>query len=203
MLLQKQYRPNSVVYCTLRIHNSRDYEGAPNQSQQTDKLAAVSEPGLCPEPRSAAIAAVAGVRCIYMKNNIDLWGVFHDGSVVEVAGSLPSVRMEIEIEYLRNMFPVKGKAFIATLVGCELIEFYDWDSDTVIHDISVISSKEPEILNVKEVDGAAHITCATGVLKLKYRDIQFMLDTGESVTYEELDGACSKYWEDWQSRANI
>ena len=37
-----------------------------------------------------------------MRENIDIIGIFHDGSVVEINGSLPNISIRIEIEYLRK-----------------------------------------------------------------------------------------------------
>ncbi len=65
-----------------------------------------------------------------MRENVDILGVFHDGSIVEVIGALPKISFRIEIEYLRNMFPSEGDSFFANVSGCESIEFYNWEEET-------------------------------------------------------------------------
>jgi hypothetical protein len=64
-----------------------------------------------------------------MKENIAIWKVFHDGSIVEIQGAFPNIALRIEIEYLRNMFPSKGHSFWANVTGCQSMEFYNWKSE--------------------------------------------------------------------------
>jgi hypothetical protein len=137
-----------------------------------------------------------------MRENIDILGVFHDGSIVEVRGSLPKISFRIEIEYLRNMFPSKGGSFLAYVSGCESIEFYNWENESRTKELLEIQSEEPEILSIEQQGETAHIICSTGELDLLYKDIEFQLDTGEPLTYKELADACNRYWDDWESRKN-
>lgn len=135
-----------------------------------------------------------------MRENVDILGVFHDGSIVEVSGALPKISFRIEIEYLRNMFPSEGDSFVASVSGCESIEFLNWEEETRTNDLKEIQSEEPEILSIEQKGDIAHIICSTGELDILYKDIEFQLDSGESVTYKELADACNKYWDDWESR---
>ena len=135
-----------------------------------------------------------------MRENIDILGVFHDGSIVEIVGELPNISLRIEIEYLRNMFSPQGSSFMAQVSGCEHLEFYHWENDSRINVPSEIQEIETEILSVKQRGDVAHLMCTTGELEILYKDIVFQLDSGESVTYKALDEASNKYWDDWQSR---
>ncbi len=135
-----------------------------------------------------------------MRENVDILGVFHDGSIVDIGGALPRISFRIEIEYLRNMFPSRGDSFLAQLSGCESIEFYNWENETRTKDLAEIQSEKPEILSIEQKGDIAHIMCSTGELDVLYKDIEFHLDSGESVTYKELADACNKYWDDWESR---
>lgn len=137
-----------------------------------------------------------------MRENIDILGVFHDGSIVEILGALPKISFRIEIEYLRNMFPSKGDSFLAHVSGCESIEFHNWENETRTKELAEIQKEEPEILRIEQRGDAAHIICSTGELDIHYKDIEFQLDSGEPVTYKELEDACNKYWNDWESRNN-
>lgn len=139
---------------------------------------------------------------IMMRNNIDILGVFHDGSIVEINGVLPNIALRIEIEYLRNMFSVSGNSFLAHISGCEFIEFYHWESETRTQNVKEIELAEPEILSIKQQDDIAHIICSTGELTLLYTNIKFELDTGQSVTYKQLKEACNQYWDDWEKSKN-
>jgi len=137
-----------------------------------------------------------------MRENVDILGIFHDGSIVEILGAQPKISLRIEIEYLRNMFPSKGDSFLAHVSECESIEFYNWENETRTKDLAKIQKEEPEILSIEQQGDIAHIICSTGELDVLYKNIEFQLDTGEPVTYQELADACNKYWDDWESRKN-
>lgn len=137
-----------------------------------------------------------------MRENVDILGVFHDGSIVEILGAPPRISFRIEIKYLRNMFPSKGNSFLAHLSGCESIEFYNWENETRTSELAEIQKEEPEILSIEQLGDIAHIICSTGELDILYKSIEFQLDSGELVTFQELADACNKYWDDWESRKN-
>jgi len=137
-----------------------------------------------------------------MRENVDILGVFHDGSIVEILGTPPRISFRIEIEYLRNMFPSKGNSFIAHLSECESIEFYNWEDETRTSELSEIQKAAPEILSIEQLGEITHIKCSTGELDVLYKSIEFQLDSGEPVTFQELADACSKYWDDRESRNN-
>ena len=86
------------------------------------------------------------------------------------------------------------------LSGCESIEFYNWETRARTKDLEEIQSEQAEILSIEQQGDIAHILCSTGELNVLYKDIEFQLDSGESVTYKELIDACNKYWDDWGSR---
>ncbi len=137
-----------------------------------------------------------------MRENIDILGVFHDGSIVEITGSLPDISFRIEIGYLRSMFLSKGDSFIAHASGCESIDFYNWENGLLTKSLVEIEKAEPEILSIEQKGEMAHILCSTGELDILYKDITFQLDSGESVTFKELEDACNRYWDDWERRKN-
>ncbi|WP_185234966.1 hypothetical protein [Teredinibacter franksiae] len=135
-----------------------------------------------------------------MRENVDILGVFHDGSIVEILGALPKISFRIEIEYLRNMFPSKGDSFLAHVSECESIVFYNWENETRTNELAEIQKEEPEILSIEQQDDTAHIICSTGELDVLYKKIEFQLDSGAPVTFQELTEACNNYWDDWESR---
>lgn len=135
-----------------------------------------------------------------MRENIDILGVFHDGTVVEVRGVLPELTLRIEIEYLRRMFSLEGNSFLVKVKGCESIEYWDWDADTRTCDLSEIESAEPEVLYVEQRGETAYLSCVNGELEIVYKELQVQLDTGASVSFEDLGAACDRYWNDPLSR---
>jgi hypothetical protein len=135
-----------------------------------------------------------------MKENIDIWGVFHDGSIVEIQGTLPNIAIRIEMEYLRNIFPCKGNSFWANINGCQWIEFLNWKSEIRTSNLKEIEEEELEILNVQQTGEEAQIITSSGELKMLYGNLTFKLDTNISLSYQELKVASSKYWNEGDNR---
>lgn len=126
----------------------------------------------------------------------DFWRFFHDGVIDRISGSVPgNVVVEIEIEYLRQMFEGDGNSFNVNLTVCTKIEYSVYDG-APISDMQEIVSNEPEILYVNETEPEVILDCAIGRLVLNYADARVSLDSGQQVTYEELEQATKKYWSD-------
>ena len=136
-----------------------------------------------------------------MRKNIDILGVFHDGSIVEIMGSLPELTFRVEIEYLRNMFPSDGDSFLLQFSGCKHIEFLDWETEIRTKDLKEIQDKDLEILSVEQREDIAHIICSTGELDILYKDVGFKIDSGEEISDQELMDAGTKYWDDWSKKS--
>lgn len=128
------------------------------------------------------------------------WGIFHDGHIEKIEGRIPGdVRLHVSVLYLRQMFPGNGRGFVVRLQGCTLCEYQEYDEEP-IQDLQGIERKEPELLYVQSTVPVT-IDCAMGTLRLDYQAASITLDTGEPVTDGELEAACKRYWEDWESRA--
>jgi hypothetical protein len=130
----------------------------------------------------------------------DFWGIFHDGTITRIRGSVPGdVILHIEIEYLRKMFNGEGAGFDVHLSGCTKLEYAAYDEEPT-SDIRAIEEREPEILYVNETEPDTVLDCAIGLFTISYVDAQVFLCSGEPVTYEELGRAAKKYWDDWGKR---
>lgn len=129
----------------------------------------------------------------------DIWGVFHDGVVSRVTGTVPgSVRLEIEIEYLRNMFEEPGNRFVVQLSDCSRLAFTEYGKAPT-EDLDEIQNSEPEILYVLS-ETPLTLDCATGALEVEYSEMTISLESGRLVSYDSLASASEKYWNDWSSR---
>lgn len=129
-----------------------------------------------------------------MNKNIDILGVFHDGTIVESKRKNSTISFRIDIEYLREMFNDKGSSIWVHLDGCDKIEFQLYGSNDLIIDPYEIAKAEPEILYVNEQEDIASVECAEGILRLSYKKIGFTLDSGEDISIEQLGKASEKYW---------
>jgi hypothetical protein len=130
----------------------------------------------------------------------DTWAAFHDGSVTRIEGTLPgTLRLRIEIQYLREMFPTPGDAFAVTLTGCTRFSFAEYDQPP-IEDLARIAALEPEILYVGGLDPLT-LDCNDGTLALEYATMRVSLEDGQPVAYQELKVAWDKYWDAFEARA--
>lgn len=132
-----------------------------------------------------------------MKN--DIWGVFHDGYIKRIEGCVPGdVRLEIEIPYLRAMFKEPGERFVVELRACRQLQYTESGRGT-ISDLSVIESLSPEILYVNSEEPVV-IDCVMGTLELQYLGLEIKLPSGVSLSYDDLEEASSRYWQEWQEK---
>ena len=81
----------------------------------------------------------------------DIWNVLHDGSILEVSGTVPGdVQMAVWIEYLRNRFPDPGERIIVTLHGCSALSYKPFEEDETITVPDAIGKAQPELLRAKD-----------------------------------------------------
>ncbi|WP_130414395.1 hypothetical protein [Fluviicoccus keumensis] len=125
--------------------------------------------------------------------NSDIWGVFHDGAISRIWGSIhKTVNLEIDISYLRNMFSEPGDSFLITLVNCSLFKYTEFGSLPTF-DLQEIAQLSPEILYVTNEDPLV-ISCVNGTMELIYESILIALSPGINVSYEDLTDANTRYW---------
>jgi hypothetical protein len=125
--------------------------------------------------------------------NRDIWGVFHDGVVKLIEGTVPgTLRLEIEIGYLRGMFPEPGDRFFVNLLGCSKFIYTGFD-ERPTENTSYIQDKEPEILYVTSEEPLV-LDCAMGTLEIEYDEMTVTLESGQAITYEALASASHEYW---------
>ncbi len=135
-----------------------------------------------------------------MTEKYDIWNLFHDGQIADIAGDMPEIRLRIEISYLRDMFSGMGDSFWISLHGCRVFQFVDWDNGRLLP-ASKIIAMETEILSMVMKGNQASIICLGGILALEYREISYQLDTGKFITLGEVEYACNRYWNQWEKRA--
>jgi hypothetical protein len=133
--------------------------------------------------------------------NPDTWEVFHDGIISKIEGSMPGdLSIHIEITYLREMFPGEGKGFIVTLKNCSSFEYEEYlvegRVEIPIKDMVIIAQKKPILLYVDCTDPVV-IDCAIGTLRIEYMTAESSLDSGESVSDEQLIEASKSYWKNF------
>jgi hypothetical protein len=131
--------------------------------------------------------------------NADFWNVLHDGRIVRVCGAVPGeVQLAIDIGYLRERFAAPGDCILVTLHDCTAFSYEHWDSDAVSTDFASILSVEPAILSADE---PGTVFCNSGTLRVHASGFSLALDSGCSITLDELLAVAEAYWTEWSERA--
>lgn len=137
----------------------------------------------------------------------------HDGSIVKANGSVPgTVKLDVDIQYLRERFKDPGGMIHLTLVGCTRFAYRDYEDKELnkdfITDLSAIAAIELQILSAEMLGGLANITCHRahgqgGELEVEAADVTLALDGGRIITLEELIQVANGYWEDFRARCKV
>jgi hypothetical protein len=132
-----------------------------------------------------------------------IWEVLHDGSIVTASGTVPGkVLLDVSIDYLRERFSDSGKTIRLTLIGCTRFAYRDFNAgEEFVTDLSAIAAMEPEVLNAETRDGLSIIDCAGGILEVAAADALIALDSGRSITLQELLDVSEAYWTEWKDKA--
>ena len=134
----------------------------------------------------------------------DEWGALEGGIIFEIDGTVPgNIRLFIELESLRGMFPNKGHGFVVHLEKCSSVVYTAHNGSPVTHlrsleskelEISCLSLVNPVELSCQEASGAQ------GDLILDYESAYAFLDTGASLLENDLHIAYKKCWDAEASR---
>jgi hypothetical protein len=127
-----------------------------------------------------------------------IWNVFHDGDITIMQREASDVVMFVCIPYLRRRIHPLGDSFRLRLGGFRSMRFENdiGDSST---ELSYVEGYE--ILSTESHAMPAKINLAEGALTLDFECLEISLDTGQSISYEEVCRACEDYWDDWEKKA--
>jgi hypothetical protein len=137
--------------------------------------------------------------------NPAIWNILHDGSIERASGDVPgTVHLEIDIQYIRERFPDKGRLIILMLLECTKFDFFNYE-DNVPQGIGALANICPEILSAREREGYTEVTCAVserygGILRVAAGDFSLALDSGRPITLNEIDSVTKAYWDDFRKR---
>jgi hypothetical protein len=130
----------------------------------------------------------------------DIWAVFHDGVLKNIEGTVPgTLRLQIEIEYLREMFDEPGISFAVELNNCTKFKYSEYEEQPT-ENIARVQEREPEVLYVLS-EHPLVLDCVMGTLELEYDAMRVTLPSGGEVSYGSLESASEKYWSEWNARA--
>jgi hypothetical protein len=132
----------------------------------------------------------------------DIWNVLHDGTIVGATGAVPGdVQLSISIDYLLRRFPGNGQHLILTLHDCTDFAYEPDDPKGRLTNLEAISAAEPEILKAENWKDANKVYCVSGTLHVFTRAFSLALDSGRTITLQELIDVSQAYWTEWSERA--
>ncbi len=130
-----------------------------------------------------------------------IWNMLHDGGITAIQGSVPgAIRFDVAIDYLRERFPDPGDTIQVTLSGCTRFAYRDFENAEFTTDLSAIAAMEPELLSAKMRGNVCEVVCAEGILEVVAIDGSLALDSGRSITLEELNDVSKAYWTEFSQR---
>src|SRR5947209_16962422 len=129
----------------------------------------------------------------------DIWNVLHDGEITIMhRESADVVVMFVSIPYVRRRIQPLGDSLRLRLGGFRGMAFsYDIDQKTFT-ELDYIEGFE--ILNSLSDTMPAMIQLAEGKLMLDFHSLDITLDSGQSVTYEQVRRVAQDYWDEFAAR---
>jgi hypothetical protein len=127
-----------------------------------------------------------------------IWNAPHDGEITVVAREEPdSVIIFVNIPYVRRRIAPLGDSIRLRLRGFRTASWSNDIGDTYseLEDLEGL-----EILEAQSDSMPAKIQCAQGTLTLDYDSLDVSLDTGDSVSPEEVYRAYEAYWNEWSAK---
>jgi hypothetical protein len=135
--------------------------------------------------------------------NADIWNLLHDGTIARAVGTVPGdVQLSISINYLRCRFPDVGEYVVLTLHECTCLAYDPDDPPGSLTDLQAIATAKPEILKAEDWTDPNKVYCVSGTLRVFASAFSLGLDTGRSITFEELAGVSEAYWREFGERSS-
>ena len=150
----------------------------------------------------ASRPATTTLEDLYRTMNAEIWNLLHDGSILEISGSIPgNVHLAVRIDYLRDRFPDPGHRIVLTLHGCTSFSYQPLessasfaDSAVPLTDLSAIAAAKPEIRHAKDWTHAHLVECGDGDLEAIAEGFSLALDNGRPISFEDLCAVAESYW---------
>ena len=133
----------------------------------------------------------------------------HDGSIVGIAGQVPgTVRVEVDIGYLRKRFPDAGKTIVVTLDGCTRFAYRPYEikkglppNEKFITDFDAIVALKPLISDAEMKGNVVIVAGSYGMFEAAALGGSLSLDSGRAITLDELIAVAEAYWAEFRERS--
>jgi len=147
---------------------------------------------------------------------IDIFNIFHDGTIERSVMDGETWRFEVFIPYLANRIKKEYTLFRVAIRSAGNFRFDGWlrelnKGTEELVEFGPISKEELEILSAeeKEADVIA-VSCNIAALKSKFcggnlyfqcGDAEVSDESGKQYTIDDLDELCKAYWDEWSKRS--
>jgi hypothetical protein len=129
-----------------------------------------------------------------------IWNTLHDGHITALAREAPdTVVMSVAIPYLRNRISPPGDSFCLRLRGVRRVEFAGFGAPDS-NDLEEIARYERWILSTDSEIMPVKVATPEGFLVLDFESVDISLDSGEPISYEQLDRVSEEYWGEFSGR---
>lgn len=136
-----------------------------------------------------------------MNPRAEIWNILHDGGITSVVGDTPgNVSIRVNIPYLCQMFSPDGKDVIVHLRNCTRFTMNIWDEGMTTSDLDRIATIRTTILSTESEDAPVHIVTTLGEIDMDFDDFSLSLDSGISISFEDIGTACKTYWNRWEEQ---
>ena len=131
---------------------------------------------------------------------IDVFNIFHDGTITKIFNSSDNIQLKIEIKYLAEIINEKFNWFYCELVDCEEFLLEIWgDEKEYTSDLDTMIAYELEILDAHLSNDGIFVSCRSdeiigGNLLIKARNIKIYDESKKTISLDELANICHRYW---------
>jgi hypothetical protein len=128
----------------------------------------------------------------------DIWNVLHDGEITVIALEKPeTLVMFVDIPYVRQRIGPLGDSFRLELRGFRSIQFANDIGDSS-REIADIARKRLIIISKRSETMPLQVEVAQGTLTLDFDSVRISLDTGQPISFGEVDRLSADYWTEWR-----
>ena len=135
-----------------------------------------------------------------MDHRVAIWNLLHDGEITALSEIAESLTMFVSIPYLRRRLNPLGDSFVLRLSGVKTFAACNFDGklETLGEQLEVGSL---EILGTESKAMPVVIDTTMGKLTCSFEELNIELDSGDPITFEEIDRVALEYWDEWEQKA--
>ncbi|WP_342543625.1 hypothetical protein MHH33_08960 [Paenisporosarcina sp. FSL H8-0542] len=131
---------------------------------------------------------------------IEIFNMFHDGTLIGILNKSGNIELKIEIPYLAEMINEKFNYFYCELVNCKGIMLETWsDEKEDTSDINTIIEYELEILDAQASKEGILVGCRSekiigGNLHINSQNIKIYDESKKEISLDDLTRTFHWYW---------